>query len=291
MSIIIDNDLRVNKGFSQDYNNIIKMIVENKMDHLDDFVKEKSLDRCYKIVSEKFKLKEIKKFHQYLYSDCYIQYIEKYYPKLKNIYIHNDIKSENISSKYMIDHASLLPEGLLNIDKLEEISEYITNFNDSISGLEYVFNNYGFCMYNQECAQILRNMYKVIDKDKLDNLFEYLKYFTANTDINILFYFIDIKYIFALNKLLEIKQKEEICEVFFNFITIDNYNKNNYKFNKNIYKLFDCILNDCEHYKYKRTNKIINHELKKSRKRVILKKNNSILRKFKLNNDSNVNRN
>lgn len=279
MEIIIDNDLKISYGMSKEYNNIIQLIVDNKMDELDTFVKQKSLDKCYKLVSKKFKLNQAKYFHHYLYNHCYVAEVELHYPELKKIYPPDDKTFEGFHTKYILDDSYLLPEGLLNAKSIEEISKYITSFEDTTLGLRYVFNDYGNCMYNYTCAQILRNMYKIIKKDILDELFIYIKRFTVKSNLNIinfLSYFEDINCIIALNKLLLFKKKEEICEILFHISLWNNYNKNKheYEFNEDIFNLFICVLNDCERYKYKKTNELFNIELNRSRLNFINIKNN-----------------
>ncbi|KAB8035642.1 hypothetical protein GCL60_16980 (plasmid) [Silvanigrella paludirubra] len=270
MEIIIDNDLKCNNGMSREYNNIKQLIFDNKMDELDTFVKQKSLDKCYKIVSEKFKISQAKYFHHYLYNNFYVSEVELHYPELKIIYHSNDKTFEGFHTKYILDDSALLPEGLLNAKSLKEISKYITNFEDTSFALIYVFNDYGNCMYNYKCAQILRNMYKIIEKNILDELFIYIKSFSIKSNlnfINFLSYFENIDFIIALNKLLSFKKKEEICEIMFHISSWNKYNikKHEYEFNENIFNLFSCVLNDCEHYKHKRTNDLFNIELNRSR--------------------------
>ena len=270
MEIIIDNDLKSNNGLSSDYKNIIQLIIDNKMDELDTFVKQKSLDKCYKIVSEKFKISQAKYFHHYLYNNFYVAEVELYYPELKKIYHPDDKTFEGFHTKYILDDSALLPEGLLNAKSLKEISKYITSFEDTSFALIYVFNDYGNCMYNYTYAQILRNMYKIIEKNILDELFIYIKCFSIKSNLNFmnfLSYFEDINCIIALNKLLSFKKKEEICEIMFHISLWNkcNINKHEYEFNEDIFNLFACILNDCEHYKYKRANELFNLELNRSR--------------------------
>ena len=63
------------------------------------------------------------------------------------------------------------------------------------------------------------------------------------------------------------KKKEEICESMFHISSWNKYNikKHEYEFNENIFNLFSCVLNDCKHYKHKKTNDLFNIELNRSR--------------------------
>ncbi len=258
MTIKIDNDLKANTGISFQYKQIINLIKAEKFKELNEHIFSNSLNRYYILFSERYGLCNNTNFHHNLYSSEIINEVEQVYPSIKDTEDQNAPWVKKIYKKYELSQLSLVPEPLLNCRSIEEISRYITGYKSAEYGLKYIskFD----CMYDEEYAQILRNMYKIIDYKKLNKFFVYIENFTDGNRCHLLSYFENINSIIALNKLFELLTYEQIGNLFF-YISEFNGRGDDlhiYEVNRNVIKkIFRVILKDGRYSGYNRTSHII----------------------------------
>ncbi|KAB8035640.1 hypothetical protein GCL60_16970 (plasmid) [Silvanigrella paludirubra] len=258
MTIKIDNDLKANTGISFQYKQIINLIKAEKFKELNEYIVKNSLNRYYILFSERYELQNNINFHHNLYSSEIINEVEQVYPSIKDTEDENASWAKKIAKRYELNELSLAPERLLSCRSIEEISKYITGYKNAEYGLKYIskFD----CMYDEEYAQILRNMYKIIDYKNLNKFFEFIENYTNGNNCHFLAFFKDINAIIAFKKLYEILTYKQIGNLFFYISEFNGRGDDlhNYAVNRNVIKkIFRVILKDGRYSGYNRTTHIV----------------------------------
>lgn len=208
-----------NTGKSESYKKIIDFIFDRKFSELDNHVKVNYPDNCYTSLNNLFYGSSLEKASSFKYyalsSDYFSDFLEDDW---------GEIPDEEVQVK----HAEVVPEGILKITNLNELSETFTGFEDLACVLKFIFlkdGRYGISIgYSEVHAETINEIFNSLDPFYMREFFKELDkhyinsfHYISNTD-SIIFSFKNEKFRVVFQEFMKLLSPKQLASLYFEFI-------------------------------------------------------------------------
>ena len=183
----IFNEFKNNTGESDEYKKILQLIDEKKTEELTIHVEKYYPNNCYKTIKDCF-----------ISWDCSLsQFIFCIYPHslAEEIYKYEEFKKiggieteyeRSLEKEFHSEIAYVVPENILKMTHVEELSKYFTGYDGVECVLKYIFcDSEEYCitgLYSQLHASIIKKLFEKFDFNYLKQFFNELDYYFLRND-------------------------------------------------------------------------------------------------------------
>lgn len=206
-----------NTGKSESYKKIIDLIFDRKFSDLDNHIKVNYPDNCYTSLNNLFYGSSLEKSSPFKYYTLSTDY---FFDFLDDVCIPDE--------EVQVKHAEVVPEEILKITNLNELSKIFTGFEDLECVLKYIFlkdGRYGISIgYSEVHAETINEIFKSFDPLYMREFFKeldkhYINSFHHISDTDsIIISFKNEKFKVVFHEFMKLLSPKKLASLYFEFI-------------------------------------------------------------------------